>query len=330
MSDWPRLLVFAASRPAARFALATLVARSGSSYRPPGARLLVADDGAHFGCLSGGCLEDEVAAAALRVLATGRAACLEVDTRPHFGCPGRLSLLLEPLPVGWLDLLAGYLRTRRPFAVRSVFVGELAGWGSEVVPGPVLEPESGLPGVFLERLGPEPRVIVVGGTSDTDPVLGFGARLGWEMHRVLPAGDAGRAEDSARGAVCAPEELSRRFPPDAGTAVVIMTHHLARDLAYLRAVLPEPYPYVGLLGSRRRREELLGELGEAGLLGDEACAARLHAPVGLDLGATDPASVALAIVAEIQACWAGRPGGSLRARPPRGPTATSLAGGAGR
>ena len=110
-------------------------------------------------------------------------------------------------------------------------------------------------------------------------------------------------------------ELVARFAPDAGTAVVVMTHHLARDLAYLRAVLPAPYPYVGLLGSRRRRENLLAELGEAGVLADDTVEARLHAPVGLDLGATDPASVALAIVAEIQAAWAGRSGGKLsRAR----------------
>ena len=308
MSDWPQLMPFFRARRGGRFALVTLAAKGGSSYRPVGARLLVADDGAHAGSLSGGCLEDEVAAEAVRVLASGKRRIHEIDTRPHFGCPGRLTLVIEPLPEGWLASLDERLARRATFWVSTGHADEAAG------PGSVLhdQPPAATKGCFVETVGPAKRVVVVSGTSDADHVVRLGELLGWEMRRVLPAGDRAGPGDGARDEVCLPEEVVRRFAPDAGTAVVVMTHHLARDLHYLRAVLPEAYSYVGLLGSARRREQLLGELGETGVLADDSVAGRLHAPVGLDLGATDPASVALAIVAEIQAAWTGRSGARLR------------------
>lgn len=313
MHDWPRLHAFAARRPAAPFALVSLVGRSGSSYRPPGARLLVAADGAWAGSISGGCLEDELAREAVRVLATGAAVLHSVDTRPHYGCPGRLELFIEPLPAGWMDDLGARLARREAFVVRTRFAsGGGEATGSRIENG--FATDAGPAGVFHQEVGPTPRLVVVSGTSDADAVLRFADVLGWDVHRVLPAGDPTRADDAPSEDVCPAAGLPARFPPDTRTAVVIMTHHLARDLAYLRAVLPVPYLYIGLLGSRRRRETLLAALGEDGLLADETLADRLHAPVGLDLGADDPAAIALAIVAEIQAFWGGRPGGSLRAR----------------
>ncbi|MCU0793046.1 MAG: XdhC family protein [Opitutaceae bacterium] len=308
MSDWPRLLPFASARGGEALALATLVARSGSSYRPAGARLLVGADGAFSGSLSGGCLEDEVAAAATRVLGTGAPSIHEVDTRPHFGCPGRLTIFIERLPDGWPAELAGRLARREVFYVRTDYRAAGGLGGSRLLDETPAEET----GVLVERVGPAPRVVVVSGTSDADHVVGLGRLLGWEMRRILPAGEPSKGEDDARGEVCRPDDIVRRFPPDAGTAVVVMTHHLARDLAFLREVLPVPYAYVGLLGSSRRRELLLAELGEAGVLADDAALERLHAPVGLDLGAVDPASVALAVVAEIQCAWSGRQGGRLR------------------
>lgn len=313
MHDWPRLHAFAAPRTAAPLALVSLVGRSGSSYRPPGARLLVATDGAWAGSISGGCLEEELAREAVRVLASGASVLHSVDTRPHYGCPGQLELFIERLPRGWMDELGVRLARRHPFAVRTRFTaGDGETTGSRLENAFVADAVSA--GVFRQEVGPTPRLVVVSGTSDADAVLRFADVLGWEVHRVLPAGDPTRADAAPGDEVCPAARLPARFPPDARTAVVIMTHHLARDLAYLRAVLPAPYPYIGLLGSRRRRETLLAALGEEGLLDDETRTDRLHAPVGLDLGADDPAAIALAIVAEIQAFWGGRPGGCLRAR----------------
>jgi xanthine dehydrogenase accessory factor len=92
--------------------------------------------------------------------------------------------------------------------------------------------------------------------------------------------------------------------PDAGSiaAAIVMSHHFASDLTYLHALADSDVPYVGLLGPVVRRERLLGELGSASAL----LRPRLHAPIGLDLGASTPETIALAIVAEIHATMAGR------------------------
>jgi xanthine/CO dehydrogenase XdhC/CoxF family maturation factor len=93
-----------------------------------------------------------------------------------------------------------------------------------------------------------------------------------------------------------------------------MTHRYRDDLALLRTLLPGPVRYLGLLGPRKRTARLLAELAGEGFATDAAALAKLHAPVGLDLGGTTPETVALSIVSEIQARWASRGGGFLRER----------------
>lgn len=304
-TEWRRLVDFAAGRGGAggRFALATLVGREGASYRQPGARLVIGEDGRHAGCLSGGCLEDAVAEVGTRVLRTGTGERLRVDTRPHFGCPGVLDIQVEVARGGLIGAVGAALAERR------------RGWlVTGAATGTVLvENEAdaaAMRGALLvQELGRLPRLIVASATSDADELCGLAAWMGWEVRRVAHAAEA----RSAGGAeVVMPERLGEVLREDERTACVVMTHHLGRDLAYLRAALAAGYPYVGLLGSRSRREALLGELGALGMLEDEAVLARLRAPVGLDLGADEPRAIALAIVAEIQAAWAGTEGGALR------------------
>jgi len=301
MSDWPFLFDFARSHRGGRLALATLVAREGSSYRQPGARMLIGEDLSFCGSLSGGCLEEGIASTAREVFAEGKPQRIVIDTRPHFGCPGKLHVQVEEIPIALVDRIEAELRERR-----SVLL--------------VTDPQgthfaAGETGELLEKVCPPPRLIAVGWTHDMDPLLGFAAKLGWELHRVLR--DPRMIAETPRVAgetvrALAADELTRNFKPDATTAVLVMTHHLATDFAFLREILPAGYGYVGLLGSKRRRETLLAELGELGLLEDPAVTDRLHAPVGLDLGGHHPATIALAIVAEIQAVLAGADAGFLR------------------
>lgn len=315
-TEWKRLLDFAHSGARRPFALATLVAREGSSYRFPGARLLIDSDGRHAGCLSGGCLEEGVAQVGLRVLRERAGERLRLDTRPHFGCPGVLHVYVEPLAEDVLPGIAAALARREQCWVSTRH--DAAGEGG--LPGTTVgrsRPTPGVVGVLAEELGLLPRLIVASATSDADALCELAAWLGWEVRRVVHSAEA-RGEVSAlpgvKAEIVEPERLPAVLPADERTACVIMTHHLGRDLAYLRHALAARYPYVGLLGSRRRRETLLGELGESGLLEDPSVAERLRAPVGLDLGAEEPRAIALAIVAEIQAAWGGGAGRPLRER----------------
>lgn len=309
-TEWKRLVQFAAAKGGDSFALATLVGREGSSYRQPDARLLIAPDGEHAGCLSGGCLEEGVAQVGLRVLRTGAGERLRLDTHPHFGCPGVLDIWVEPLAKGLLGEIAHALAMRsRPWLVTRPDVCSGSTFVSTVPP----DEGAGL----VRRLGLLPRLIVASATSDADPLCELAGWMGWDVLRAVHS-----AESSAdlapvaggRAQVVPPDQLALLAPSDQRTACVVMTHHLGRDLAYLRHALAAAYPYVGLLGSRRRRETLLGELGELGALADPTVGERLRAPVGLDLGADEPRGIALGIVAEIQAAWAGAAGGPLRDR----------------
>lgn len=301
MSDWPFLFDFARGHRDGRMALATLVSREGSSYRQPGARMLIGEDRSFCGSLSGGCLEEGIANTAGTVFTEGRPQRMVIDTRPHFGCPGKLHVQVEEIDPDLIEKIETELRARRPVLLVTDAEGTRLAAGET--------------GELLEKVCPPPRLIAVGWTADMNPVLGFAAKLGWELHRVLR--DPRMIAETPRVAgetiqVLGAAEVIPIFKPDSSTAVLVMTHHLATDLAFLREILPAGYGYVGLLGSKRRRETLLAELGELGLLEDPAVTNRLHAPVGLDLGGHHPATIALAIVAEIQAVLAGADAGFLR------------------
>jgi xanthine/CO dehydrogenase XdhC/CoxF family maturation factor len=95
---------------------------------------------------------------------------------------------------------------------------------------------------------------------------------------------------------------------DARTAAIVMSHSFAQDTFFLEFLLRQPLGYLGVLGSRRRTLDLLARLGR------DAMPPGLHAPAGLDIGAETPEQIALSILSEVQATFAGRRGGALRER----------------
>lgn len=306
MSDWPHLLDFARRHTGQEMALASLVAHEGSSYRQPGARMLVAANGEFSGSLSGGCLEEGIAQVASRVIASKRPETLHIDTRPHFGCPGKLRVFVEPLSDDLVNEIFTRVSERREFHLATSFEGE----GTRVFREDEEDPNQS--GVLIERVRPRLRLIVIGWTSDSDPLLKMASLLDWDLHRISRLEMAAVASETVT--VCGEDEFVEKFPPDATTAVLIMTHRLITDLGFLKAALPGNYCYIGLLGSRRRRETLLAEAGACGILENPSVAERLYAPVGLDLGGEHPASIALAILAEIQAVFTESSAGFLRDR----------------
>jgi xanthine dehydrogenase accessory factor len=94
----------------------------------------------------------------------------------------------------------------------------------------------------------------------------------------------------------------------------VMTHHYLRDQIALKTLLPAAVPYIGLLGPKRRSQQMLQELQQSGVAISPQQLQRLYTPIGLDIGAETPQEIALAIVAEIQAVFAQRSGSWLRDR----------------
>lgn len=169
-----------------------------------------------------------------------------------------------------------------------------------------------VPGVraFVAVLAVPPRILLLGAGPDAKPVHELAHFLGWQTTLVDHRAAYARSErfPGAEQVICArPSDVAALPALDRYRAVVVMSHHLATDLGWLRLVASTGIPYVGLLGPAARRERLLADLGE-----DAAAAlrGRLRAPTGLDLGGRAPESIALSIVAEIHAALEGRPGGA--------------------
>src|SRR6266513_5807841 len=98
MKELQQIIQRVADNPTRSWALATLVQTQGSTYRKPGARLLVDSDGGTLGVLSGGCLEEEIGRHGQKVIADDAPVVLSFDTKILYGCDGQLKILVEPLP----------------------------------------------------------------------------------------------------------------------------------------------------------------------------------------------------------------------------------------
>ena len=343
----------AAEARAEAVVLATVVRTEGSTYRRAGARMLLRRDGTAVGAVSGGCLEADLRARVEELLAAGRPELVTYDTRSGddlvwglgLGCNGRADVLLEPLEgeaVARAARLHAWCRDLAAPAVLTTVVAADAGAPARVgdrlvvspSPAPLalgLDPGEAPPElvadawealaagrsvvrsygaleVVHEVMMPPVSLLICGAGTDAVPVARLAAGLGWRVTVVDHRPDRARA-DAFSGVTVRLAESDVTDEARDVDAAVVMSHHYERDRAYVKGLLAAGVRYVGVLGPRRRTERIVEELGVG-----EADAARLHAPVGLDIGAETPDEIALAIVAEIQAVTAGRRGGPLRER----------------
>jgi xanthine/CO dehydrogenase XdhC/CoxF family maturation factor len=306
--------------------LATLVAVEGSSYRRPGARLLAMNDGTRVGSISGGCLEEDVLARAKQVQATGKADTVVYDTTSEndlvwgvgLGCHGVVRVLLEQLPPrpAWAGALAKNFTARQVSELAVVHGGtDSSHWGTRVHGADALQASSGH--VFIDRIAPPTALLICGAGDDAQPLARLAHELGWRVTIADPRtafATANRFPTADTFCIGPADRLVEQMAPDADTLAVVMTHHYVHDVPILRALLTRPLAYIGLLGPRKRAEKILADLAASGApIGPEQ-RARLHAPVGLDLGADSPEQVALSIIAEMQATLTSRDARPLRER----------------
>ncbi|HEU4662745.1 MAG TPA: XdhC family protein [Dokdonella sp.] len=298
--------------------LCVVVDTSGSSYRKPGALVLLDAAGVRVGALSGGCLEADLEARARDVLANGTAQSVRFDTSGDedrvfgsgTGCGGSIEVLLLPLPASVAPLRRA-LRAADALDVELVL--DLVGSGDRLGSGEARAgdechrfDERGAPvddDAFAAdrhvRIAPAPRVLLLGAGPETRPLLVLTRLLGWRVelaeHRerwLRFAADSGVDAEYRDG----PDGLAAVLAATRFDAALVMNHNLDLDARGLRALAATAIPYVGLLGPAARRDELLAEIGAA----RDALLPRLHAPVGLRLGGEGAEAIALAIVAELQ------------------------------
>jgi xanthine dehydrogenase accessory factor len=310
-------------------ALATVVSVRGSSYRRPGARLLVPANGPPVGLISGGCLEDEAARLAREALELGAPVLVTIDHSGEgdelwgmgLGCRGVIELLAEPpaLAEQTLEALTAARRDGRATFVLTGLDGErrelTAVQADALGERAVLAVAHGRPTLLgdavLDPILPPLHLVVCGAGPDAAALVAAGVRQGWRVDVVDPRRPFLRPERFPGARLLDAEAAEAADAVGAGewTAAVVMSHDYLRDAAFVRGLLGRRLTYLGVLGPRDRTDRLIGELEEAP--SDEDLAV-LHAPAGLDVGADGAEQVATSIVAEILAVLHGRRGGPLR------------------
>lgn len=155
-------------------------------------------------------------------------------------------------------------------------------------------------GILYSALVPVPRLLVLGAGPDAVPLVRMAAEVGWLVtvadHRPAYI-DKGGFEAAERVTTIDPPALGSEIDLESFDAVIVMSHHLDTDRIYLAQLAAVGSGYVGVLGPPARKARLLDELGATG----EALRARLKGPVGIDIGADSPESIAVSILAELQA-----------------------------
>ena len=296
--------------------LATVVATAGSTYRKPGARMLLMADGSYIGLLSGGCLESDLQIHAREVLNSGVPRAVEYDTRGPddilfgvgAGCEGTMRILLEPAGStsrAEIALNQAARASQRGEPASLIMVHHAAS-----LPLGTFAAEQAITTIdreraFVQAIAPPPHLLICGAAPDAQPVAGTARALGWRV-TVVDHRPSYALADRFAGAevkVANPKDLRAEVDLSRCHAAVVMSHHLPSDEAYLRELAESELPaYIGLLGPKARRGRLAQELGTV----VDKMSGRLHGPVGLDIGATTPEGIALAIVSQIHAWLAGR------------------------
>lgn len=346
-----------AGRP---WALATIVAVAGSTYRRPGARLVVRDDNSWVGNLSGGCLEGEVLDLGGQTMDDGvlrrEVYDLTADEEAIWGwglgCNGAMEVVVEAGDDGarrHVALLEQGRAGGRPFRLLAV-IGPAGDdrlgahalvdddgtvRGDDIDPAVVaaaldaddtaIVEAEGLE-MFVERVVPPQRLLVCGAGHDAIPVVERAASLGWDVAVVDDRSNflvPERFPGASEFVHTDPGATATATQVDERTAAVVMSHNFLRDADYLAALAPTDLAYLGMLGPSERLARLLDHLASEGIDLSGHDLSHVHGPAGLDLGAEGPDEIAVAIVAEVMAATRGREAGFLRDRsgPIHAPTA---------
>ncbi|MBE9055142.1 XdhC family protein [Sphaerospermopsis sp. LEGE 08334] len=344
--------------------LATVVNVQGSTYRQPGARMLMTTSGKIVGTISGGCLENDVIEHT-RLMTDEKAKIITYDTSAEediiwgfgLGCNGVVDILIERIdhddPLNPLGFIHQCLLNQKPGIIATVFSvsGNInvslgahftinsdglvnSNIAESVINNALIKDaelvlknqcssfhkyqlSSGEVSVFIELIQPPPNLIIFGAGRDAIPLAEFAKSLGWKVTifdcRALEITKE-RFSMADEIILTRREILHQQISINEYTIAVVMTHNYFDDLEILNVLIPSDIKYLGCLGSKQRIAKLLTDVQEAMVEFNPEKLAKFYAPVGLDIGADTPETIALSIIAEIQTILKNRTGGFLKYR----------------
>ena len=295
-------------------ALATVIQTWGSAPRRVGAQLAIASDGRIEGSVSGGCVEGAVIVEAIEALEDGKHRVLEFGVSDDdafavgLACGGTIRILVEPIGASMPEeMLAELVAARAERRALAYVVNVETAERSLVSKGQddrMRMDRSGFEEdgkTFVAVHNPPLRMIVVGAVHIAQALVPMARVAGYDPFVVDPR-EAFGSETRFPGETILhdwPDEAVARLGLDARTALVLLTHDPKLDDPAITAALKSDVFYIGALGSKRTHAKRVERLIEAGF--DDAAIARIHGPVGLDIGAAGPSEIAVAILAQMTA-----------------------------
>ena len=326
-----------------RVAVATAVSVVGSAPRTVGTSMVVTDDGTVIGSISGGCVEGALYEACERVLADGVPVLESFGFSDEAGfevglsCGGTIEVVVQRLSADDDEVVRQLREARagRPASLTRVVGAAATADGRDAVTsidprgpagaddaprlGDVVDPAdldacTGLR-LVTERSVPAPRLLVVGAVEFAVALCAAGSALGYRVTVCDP-----RPVFLTPERFPSAEEVVVAWPPtwlasteiDERTVVAVLSHDDRFDAELVAAALASPAAYVGAMGSRGTHDRRVRQLRALDV--DEESLARLHSPIGLDLGASTPEETAISVLAEVLAVRSGATGVRLRDR----------------
>ena len=323
------------------YVLVLITHSRGSTYRKPGAMMLVSQQLEYWGLLSGGCLEGDIVLRCKQVL-SNKADCSVVYNMQDeadklwgmgLGCDGEITLLLKYLPansnhLNFFDVLRKIL-SGQSYQLELDEQSSTLNFRPESNKPESNKPESneleirniesiktknklgkitdGTAKQYFPMQAPH-RLLICGAAPDVPPVTAIAAQIGWHSHVIDHRGDFASPDLFPDADLVSLVKRSqwREMDLSAFDSVIIMSHQFEHDQRYLERLLTSNIGYIGLLGPSKRRDKLLQNCNS----NFEHHKGRVFGPIGLDIGAASPETIALAIVAEIQAYIHGKTVGS--------------------
>jgi xanthine dehydrogenase accessory factor len=294
-------------------ALATVVETWGSAPRRVGSQLAISGAGEIEGSVSGGCVEGAVVVEALDAIEAGKPVMLEYGVSDGdafavgLACGGTIRVLVEPIgsvmPVDLLEQLVEARAARRPVAYVTGMTAErrLVDQGHDDrfrMDRSGFEPDGE---TFVAIHNPPLRLIVVGAVHIAQALVPMARIAGFDPMVVDPR-ESFASEARFPGVQLThdwPDDGVRAFGLDTRTALVLLTHDPKLDDPALEAALQSDVFYIGALGSTRTHASRVARLEGRGFTPEQI--ARIHGPVGLDIGAASPSEIAVSILAQMVA-----------------------------
>jgi xanthine/CO dehydrogenase XdhC/CoxF family maturation factor len=294
--------------------LVTVVALEGSSYRRPGVRMVISEDGDYVGAVSGGCIETEIERQAQSVFRNGKSKIMTYDGRLRVGCEGIIHILIEPVILSdkLLDDFETALKMRQEFKMDVYFyndVGEFSNAGTLVTLQNTtysLNPSFDSSQIdhqkkFSQTFKSLFQLYIFGAEHDAVQLCQAAKLLGWEV-TIVASADEAKSCDYFPGANALISPAFNKIDTsalDEQTAVVLMTHSFNKDVQYLLAMKDIKPAYLGIIGSMQRRERILTLLLDYDPDISPEFLDQIHGPAGINIGAENASEISISILAEI-------------------------------